>query len=125
MLVVPSAPIPNIVLYDCVLDLKFLRTPPPRSFLLLYFASVSYYAQQACGVDVINTGIGWHEARIPTIATSVPRGAWSWVTKKLKAEGGLTVPLCATNRINMPETVCINVALNLQGSFLYQNLEKS
>ncbi|KNC53477.1 2,4-dienoyl-CoA reductase [Thecamonas trahens ATCC 50062] len=52
------------------------------------------------GVDIINTGIGWHEARIPTIATLVPRGSFSWVTGKLKGEVG--IPLVATNRINMP-----------------------
>ncbi len=62
------------------------------------------------GIDVINTGIGWHEARVPTIATSVPRGAYAWVTRKLRAaafEGGRgvrgDVALCATNRINSPE----------------------
>ncbi|MCW5664979.1 MAG: NADPH-dependent 2,4-dienoyl-CoA reductase [Piscinibacter sp.] len=58
------------------------------------------------GATLINTGIGWHEARIPTIATSVPRGAFAWVTKKmrdtLRAEG-LTIPLVTTNRINTPE----------------------
>lgn len=54
------------------------------------------------GASIINTGIGWHEARIPTIATMVPRGAFSWVTKKMKQE--LTgIPLCTTNRINSPE----------------------
>ncbi|MCL1079627.1 NADPH-dependent 2,4-dienoyl-CoA reductase [Parashewanella spongiae] len=53
------------------------------------------------GVNIINTGIGWHEARIPTIATSVPRGAFSWVTERLKKE--LSIPLIATNRINTPE----------------------
>ncbi|WP_192022739.1 FAD-dependent oxidoreductase [Shewanella sp. WPAGA9] len=53
------------------------------------------------GVSIINTGIGWHEARVPTIATSVPRGAFSWVTEKLKSE--VSVPLIATNRINTPE----------------------
>jgi len=53
------------------------------------------------GVNIINTGIGWHEARIPTIATKVPRGAFSWVTKKLKAE--ISIPLITTNRINSPE----------------------
>ena len=52
-------------------------------------------------VSLINTGIGWHEARIPTIATSVPRGAFSWVTAELKKH--LTVPLITTNRINTPE----------------------
>jgi len=50
------------------------------------------------GVDIINTGIGWHEARVPTIATMVPRGAFSWVTKRMKSE--VSIPLVATNRIN-------------------------
>jgi len=58
---------------------------------------------EAAGVDLINTGIGWHEARIPTIATCVPRGGFSWVTQKLKISGGVSVPLVATNRINTPE----------------------
>ena len=53
------------------------------------------------GVSIINTGIGWHEARVPTIATSVPRGAFAWVTEKLKKS--VSVPLIATNRINTPE----------------------
>ncbi len=53
------------------------------------------------GVNIINTGIGWHEARIPTIATMVPRGAFTWVTKKMKGE--VSIPLITTNRINMPE----------------------
>jgi 2,4-dienoyl-CoA reductase (NADPH2) len=56
---------------------------------------------EAAGVSIINTGIGWHEARVPTIATSVPRGAFAWVTERLKAE--VNVPLVATNRINTPE----------------------
>jgi len=58
-------------------------------------------AVERAGVTIINTGIGWHEARIPTIATSVPRAAFAWVTKKLKGE--VAVPLCTTNRINAPE----------------------
>ena len=58
-------------------------------------------AIELAGVTLINTGIGWHEARIPTIATSVPRGAFGWVTKRLKAH--LHVPLIATNRINHPD----------------------
>ncbi|MDX7898545.1 NADPH-dependent 2,4-dienoyl-CoA reductase [Aeromonas media] len=58
-------------------------------------------ALEQAGVSLINTGIGWHEARIPTIATSVPRGAFSWVTAELKKH--LTVPLITTNRINTPE----------------------
>ena len=58
-------------------------------------------AIEHAGATIINTGIGWHEARIPTIATSVPRAAFAWVTKKLKGE--VSVPLCTTNRINAPE----------------------
>ena len=59
-------------------------------------------AIEAAGATIINTGIGWHEARIPTIATSVPRGAFTWVTKKMMGEVG--IPLITTNRINTPET---------------------
>jgi 2,4-dienoyl-CoA reductase (NADPH2) len=58
------------------------------------------------GASIINTGIGWHEARIPTIATSVPRAAFAWVTKKMKAEfaaAGIATPLVTSNRINTPE----------------------
>ncbi|MDX6040773.1 NADPH-dependent 2,4-dienoyl-CoA reductase [Scandinavium lactucae] len=58
-------------------------------------------AIEAAGATIINTGIGWHEARIPTIATPVPRGAFSWVTRKLK--GRVNVPLITTNRINDPQ----------------------
>ncbi len=58
-------------------------------------------AIEAAGATIINTGIGWHEARIPTIATSVPRGAFAWVTRKLKREVG--IPLITTNRLNTPE----------------------
>lgn len=56
---------------------------------------------EQAGVSILNTGIGWHEARVPTIATSVPRGAFAWVTEKLKQS--VSVPLIATNRINTPE----------------------
>lgn len=56
---------------------------------------------EQAGVSIINTGIGWHEARVPTIATSVPRGAFAWVTERLKSE--VKLPLIATNRINTPE----------------------
>lgn len=59
-------------------------------------------AVEAAGADIINTGIGWHEATIPTIATRVPRRAFSWVTKKLI--GKVAVPIMASNRINEPET---------------------
>ena len=58
-------------------------------------------AVEAEGVSIINTGIGWHEARIPTIATSVPRRAFTWVTKKLMGE--VQIPVITSNRINMPE----------------------
>lgn len=58
-------------------------------------------AIENAGVTLINTGIGWHEARIPTIVTSVPRAAFTWVTEKLKKE--ISIPLIATNRINTPE----------------------
>jgi 2,4-dienoyl-CoA reductase (NADPH2) len=58
-------------------------------------------AIEKAGASIINTGIGWHEARIPTIATKVPRAAYAWVTQKLK--GHVSVPLVATNRINTPE----------------------
>ncbi len=56
---------------------------------------------EKAGVTIINTGIGWHEARVPTIATSVPRGGFAWVTERLKKE--MNIPLVATNRINTPE----------------------
>ncbi|MCG8237196.1 NADPH-dependent 2,4-dienoyl-CoA reductase [Tenacibaculum finnmarkense] len=57
---------------------------------------------EKAGATIINTGIGWHESRIPTIATSVPRAAFTWVTQKMKEE--LSIPLITSNRINMPET---------------------
>jgi 2,4-dienoyl-CoA reductase (NADPH2) len=57
---------------------------------------------QSVGVTMINTGIGWHEARIPTIAAMVPRAAFTWVTAQLKQ--AVTVPLITSNRINTPET---------------------
>ena len=58
-------------------------------------------AIEAAGASIINTGIGWHEARVPTIATMVPRGAFTWVTRKLMGE--VSVPLVTSNRINTPE----------------------
>jgi len=56
---------------------------------------------EEAGATVINTGIGWHEARVPTIITQVPRGAWTWTTQRLRGEVG--IPVCASNRINTPE----------------------
>ncbi len=58
-------------------------------------------AVEKAGANIINTGIGWHEARIPTIATSVPRAAFAWVTKKLMGKVG--IPLITSNRINTPD----------------------
>ena len=63
-------------------------------------------AISTAGATILNSGIGWHEARIPTIATSVPRGAFTWVTGKLRRElraAGINIPLCTTNRLNTPE----------------------
>src|SRR6266851_768598 len=59
-------------------------------------------AIEAAGATIINTGIGWHEARIPTIATMVPRAAFAWVTRRMK--GKVAIPLITTNRINDPAT---------------------
>ncbi len=59
-------------------------------------------AIEAAGATIINTGIGWHEARVPTIATMVPRAAYTWVTKRLMGE--VEIPLVTSNRINMPST---------------------
>ena len=56
---------------------------------------------EKAGATIINTGIGWHEARIPTIATSVPRAAFAWVTKKLM--GKVSIPIITSNRINTPK----------------------
>ena len=58
-------------------------------------------AVEKAGATIINTGIGWHEARVPTIATKVPRAAYTWVTAKFRA--GLSVPVITSNRINTPE----------------------
>lgn len=63
-------------------------------------------AVSKAGATILNSGIGWHEARIPTIATSVPRAAFTWVTGKLRRElraAGIDIPLCTSNRINTPE----------------------
>jgi 2,4-dienoyl-CoA reductase (NADPH2) len=56
---------------------------------------------EEAGASVVNTGIGWHESRVPTILTQVPRGAWTWTTARLRKE--LSVPVCASNRINTPD----------------------
>jgi 2,4-dienoyl-CoA reductase (NADPH2) len=60
-------------------------------------------AVEQAGASIINTGIGWHEARVPTIATMVPRRAFSWVTKRLRDAGVVSIPLVTSNRINAPD----------------------
>jgi 2,4-dienoyl-CoA reductase (NADPH2) len=93
------------------------RVAVGRDFIIIYRLSmldlveggstwdeVVQLAQQieAAGATIINTGIGWHEARIPTIGTMVPRAAFAWVTRRLK--GAVSIPLITTNRINDPAT---------------------
>ncbi len=93
-----------------------VREAVGREFIIIYRLSMLDLVEQGntlpqtlrlataieqAGATLINTGIGWHEARIPTIATSVPRGAFSWVTKKLRAH--VHIPLITTNRINHPD----------------------
>jgi len=95
---------------------KRVRETVGRDFIVIYrlsmidlvpngstFEEVVQLAQEIekAGATIINTGIGWHEARIPTIATSVPRAAFAWVTKKLM--GKVSIPLIASNRINTPD----------------------
>ncbi len=95
---------------------KRVRAAVGEDFIIIYRLSMidlvpngSTYEEVAqlaveiekAGATIINTGIGWHEARIPTIATSVPRAAFSWVTKKLMGKVG--IPLITSNRINTPE----------------------
>ena len=58
-------------------------------------------ALQDAGITLLNSGIGWHEARVPTIATMVPRGGFAWVTEKVKSH--VSVPIITTNRINHPQ----------------------
>jgi len=72
-------------------------------------------AVEKAGATLINTGIGWHEARVPTIVTSVPRAAFTWVTERIKKE--LSVPLITTNRINTPE-VAENILANGQADMV-------
>ena len=93
-----------------------VRAAVGRDFILIYrlsmidlvpdgsvFEEVIQLAQEIerAGASIINTGVGWHEARIPTIATSVPRAAFAWVTRKLM--GHVSIPVITSNRINTPE----------------------
>ena len=95
---------------------KLARAVVGKEFIIIYrlsmidlvpngssFDEVIQLAQEIemAGTSIINTGIGWHEARIPTIATSVPRAAFAWVTKKLMGHVG--IPIITSNRINTPE----------------------
>ncbi|SCK10553.1 NADPH-dependent 2,4-dienoyl-CoA reductase [Vogesella sp. LIG4] len=96
--------------------LRAVRAAVGREFIIIYRLSMLDLVQdgsnfdevvalakevELAGATIINTGIGWHEARVPTIATSVPRGGFAWVTKKLM--GKVSIPLITTNRINTPE----------------------
>ena len=95
---------------------KRIREKVGKNFLIIYRLSVidlipngSSWEEvlilakeiEKAGVNILNSGIGWHEARIPTIATSVPKRAFSWITKKLY--GNVSIPIIASNRINSPE----------------------
>ncbi len=60
-------------------------------------------AIEQAGASIINTGIGWHEARVPTIATMVPRAAFAWVTRRLRESGVVSIPVVTSNRINTPD----------------------
>jgi 2,4-dienoyl-CoA reductase (NADPH2) len=96
--------------------IKAVRAATDPSFIIMYrlsvldivedgspFEEVAALAKlaEAAGVDILNSGVGWHEARIPTIAQAVPRGGWTWATARLMGE--VSVPLIGSNRINTPE----------------------
>jgi len=95
---------------------KAIREAVGENFIIIYRLSMLDLVQdgstwdevvllakeiEKAGATIINTGIGWHEARVPTIGTVVPKGGFAWVTKKMMGE--VNIPLVATNRINMPE----------------------
>ncbi len=95
---------------------KSVRRVTDKNFIIIYRLSMLDLVEQGsswqevidlakqielAGASIINTGIGWHEARIPTIITSVPRANFTWVSKKLKPH--INIPLITTNRINTPE----------------------
>ena len=95
---------------------KRIREKVGKNFLIIYRLSIidlipngSSWEEvlilakeiEKAGVNILNSGIGWHEARIPTIATSVPKRAFSWITKKLY--GNVSIPIIASNRINSPK----------------------
>ncbi len=95
-----------------------IRAAVGRDFLIVFRLSLLDLVEEGCtwdevlqlaaaveraGASIINSGIGWHEARVPTIATAVPRAAFVWTTAKLKASGRVSIPVIATNRINTPQ----------------------
>ncbi len=95
---------------------KRMRAAVGRDFIIVYRLSMLDLVErgqswdeivmlakkiEAAGATLLNTGIGWHEARIPTIVTSVPRAGFAWVTRRMKQE--VKIPLITTNRINMPD----------------------
>jgi len=96
---------------------KAVRAATGRDFIIVYRISALELVEgglstleiqqvaravEAAGADLLNTGIGWHEARIPTIAQAVPRGGFAWATRNLKQ--AVKIPVIASNRINAPET---------------------
>jgi 2,4-dienoyl-CoA reductase (NADPH2) len=96
---------------------KAVRAAAGRDFIIVYRISALELVEgglstleiqqvaravEAAGADLLNTGIGWHEARIPTIAQAVPRGGFAWATRNLKQ--AVKIPVIASNRINAPET---------------------
>jgi 2,4-dienoyl-CoA reductase (NADPH2) len=96
-----------------------IRSKLPSSFIIVFRLSMLDLVDNAstweeivllakeleyAGVTILNTGIGWHEARVPTIATLVPRGAFAWVTRNMKNHV-TSIPVCTSNRINTPEKV--------------------
>lgn len=98
---------------------KSIKQATKSSFILIFRISLLDLVEQGmtweetlelatlmehAGVTILNTGIGWHQARVPTISTSVPRGAYSFCTKALKEANVVNIPLVATNRINAPTT---------------------
>ena len=95
---------------------KAVRAAAGRDFIIVYRLSVLELvegglstlemqqvarAAEAAGADLLNSGIGWHEARIPTIAQAVPRGGFAWATRPIKE--AVSIPVIASNRINAPE----------------------
>jgi 2,4-dienoyl-CoA reductase (NADPH2) len=96
-----------------------IRSKLPSSFIIVFRLSMLDLVENAstweeivllakeleyAGITILNTGIGWHEARVPTIATLVPRGAFAWVTHNMKSHV-TSIPVCTSNRINTPEKV--------------------